>query len=504
MNTLLNCMKSDSNYIYTENGGITHKTTKSDLLDMFAMGGAMRTRSVGDVTLMFKKAYEENPIYAMKCLFYLRDVRGGAGERRFFRVCMKWLASNYPETARRNLKYVSEFGRWDDLYIFEGTVLHHDAFDLMKKQFILDLNCKTPSLLAKWLKSENASSTESRRLGEITAKHFGLTHKQYRKNLSTLRSRINIVEKLMSENRWDEIEFDKIPSKAGLIYKNAFARRDMIKAKYEKFAKDTTTKVNASTLYPYEVVEKAISLMGSQSYWGYSHKNVPLDNTDRLMINKYWDNLTDYFSGSNLNALVMADTSSSMLGTPINVATSLALYTAEKAGGPFANHYISFSSRPQLIECQGVDFCDKVDRIVRTNLCENTNIEAAFDMLLNTATKNHLTQNDMPDTIIVVSDMEFDAATGSRYYGRSSLTSSNVETVMETIAGRWKAAGYELPHLIFWNVNARQNNIPMLGVGRVSFVSGFSPSIFQSIVTGKTGFDLMLQTLESDRYKMIQ
>ena len=509
MNALLNSMKNVSNYTRTENGALTHKTTKSDLLDMFAMGAAMRTRSDADVILMFKKAFEENPVYALKCLFYIRDVRGGQGERRFFRVCMKWLAATHTEAARRNLKHVPEFGRWDDLYVFEGTPLQKDAFNLMKEQFILDLNCKTPSLLAKWLKSENASSHESRRLGEMTAKHFGLTHKQYRKNLSTLRSRINIVEKLMSENRWDEIEFDKIPSKAGLIYKNAFARRDMIKAKFEKFAKDTTTKVNASTLYPYEVVEKAISLMGSNGYWWGRNSQVSMDNTDRLMINKYWDNLTDYFKKSNLNALVMADTSGSMMGTPINVATSLALYTAEKAGGPFANHYISFSSRPQLIECEGVDFCDKVDRIVRTNLCENTNIEAAFDMLLNTAIKNHLTQDDMPDTIIVVSDMEFDQGTriGYRSYGYGYTSDSykaSADTLMESIAKRWKQMGYEMPHLIYWNVNARQNNIPMLGNGRISYVSGFSPSIFQTIVTGKTGYDLMMEALNAERYSVIQ
>ena len=504
MNMLLNSMKKDTNFTYTENGAITHKTTESALLDMFAMGGAMRERSVGDVTLMFKKAYQENPKYALKCLFYLRDVRGGQGERRFFRECMKWLAKNDAAAARRNLQYVAEFGRWDDLYCFVGTSLEKDAFKILKDQFVLDLNCKTPSLLAKWLKSENATSEESRKLGELTCHYFGYHPKQYRKHLSNLRERIRVLERLMSQNRWEEIEFDKIPSKAGIKYKNAFARRDIIKAKYEKFAKDENTKVNAGTLYPYEVVEKAINLMGSQSYWGYSNKNIALDNTDRLMINKYWDNLTDYFNGSKLNALCMVDTSGSMHGTPINVATSLGLYCAEKAGGPFANHYISFSSRPKLIECEGVDFCDKVDRIVRTNLCENTNIEAAFDMLLTTVLRHNLSQKDIPDTIIVISDMEFDSATWQFRGGRYGSALGSAETLMEGIARKWETRGYEMPHLVYWNVNARQNNIPMLGVGRVSFVSGFSPSIFQSIVTGKTGYDLMLETLEKDRYKVIQ
>ena len=506
MNTLLNGMKDATNFTLTENGGITHKTTRSDLLDMFAMGAAMRNRSDEDVILMFRKAFEENPLYALKCLFYIRDVRGGQGERRFFRVVIKDMASYSKATKEaiaRNMKYVPEFGRWDDLYAFIDTPLQNDALAIMKHQLALDVECKTPSLLAKWMKSENASSEETARLGNITRKYLNMSHKEYRKTLSILRTRINIVEKLMSENRWDEIEFDKIPSKAGLIYKNAFARRDIIKAKYEKFAKDETTKVNAGTLYPYEVVEKAINLMHPQSY---SRQRVAMDNVDRLMINKYWENLTDYFNGAKLNALAMVDTSGSMMGTPMNVAVSLGLYCAEKAGGPFANHYISFSSRPQLIECVGADFCDKVDRIVSTNLCENTNIEGAFDMLLSTAIANRVKQSDLPEYIIVISDMEFDSATGNYSWSRrntSQINSRNAETVMESIERKWNQSGYVMPKLIFWNVDARQNNIPMLGNDYVSYVSGFSPSIFQSILTGKTGYELMMETLDRERYSVI-
>ena len=500
-NILLNSMKDSTNFTRTENGALTHKTTKSDLLDMFAMGAAMRTRSDEDVILMFKKAFAENPLYAMKCLFYIRDVRGGQGERRFFRVCVKWLAKNYPDVVRLNLSNFAEYGRWDDLYALEGTQVEADAFRLMKEQLALDVQCKTPSLLAKWLKSENASSRESTRLGNKTREYLGMTHKQYRRTLAVLRSRINIVEKLMSENRWDEIEFDKIPSKAGLIYKNAFARRDIIKAKYEKFAKDETTKVNAGALYPYEVVEKAIDLMGSRAY--YSHSRVAMDNVDRLMINKYWENLTDFFAGSKLNALCMVDTSGSMHGDPINVATSLGLYCAEKAGGPFANHYISFSSRPQLIECEGVDFCDKVDRIVRTNLCQNTNIEAAFDMVLNTAIQNHVAQEDMPETIIVISDMEFDEARGYSRWGYNRQNIPSGETLMEGISRKWENSGYEMPHLIYWNVRAGQANIPSIGNGRISYVSGFSPSIFKTIASGKSGYDLMMECLTAERYSAV-
>ncbi len=496
--TLLNSMKAATNYEYTTNGAVGHKTTGSKVLDMFATGAAMRERSDADVILLFKNAMAEDEVLALKCLFWIRDIRGGQGERRFFRVCMKWLANYNTNAAIRNLQYVPEFGRWDDLYAFVGTKCEKAAFKMIHDQLMLDLDSKTPSLLGKWLKSENASSKDTRILGDITRKHLKMTHKQYRKMLSILRTRINIVEKLMSENRWDEIEFDKIPSKAGFIYKNAFARRDITKEKYEKFAKDENTTVNAQTLYPYEVVQSAINVMGSTNYWR-TRSNVALDNVDRLMVNKYWDNLTDYFKGATLNALCMIDTSGSMEGTPINVATSLGLYCAERAGGPFANHYISFSSHPQLIETTGVDFCDKVDRIVRTNLCENTNIEAAFDLVLKTALASHCEQSDLPEYILVVSDMQFDGA--QTYSNRWSSNAAG--TLMENIAKKWNVHGYEMPKLIYWNVNAcGKADIPMI-TGNVSFVSGFSPSIFQSILTGKTGYQLLLETLNNPRYDVI-
>lgn len=504
MNSMLNGLKNATNYTLTENGGITHKTTKSDLLDMFAMGAAMRNRSDSDVILMFRKAFRENPVYALKCLFYIRDVRGGQGERRFFRVVIRDMATYDNDTRaaiERNMELIPEFGRWDDLYSFIDTPMQDKALSIIKHQLALDVQCKTPSLLAKWMPSENASSKKTIHLGNITRSYLNMTHKEYRRTLAILRSRINIVEKLMSENRWDEIEFDKIPSKAGLIYKNAFARRDIIKAKFEKFAKDETTKVNASTLYPYEVVEKALRINQYRP-----------DEIDRAMTNKYWANLADYFNGANLNALAVVDTSGSMHGTPINVAISLGLYCAEKAGGPFANHYISFASRPQLIECEGVDFVDKVWRIYRTNLVDNTNIEAVFDLLLDTAKRNKCSQDDLPQNILIISDMEFDSATSGgsynwrtgKYEDRYGFTKATADTVMEGIAKKWAAAGYKMPHLIYWNVDARQNNIPMIGNGPISYVSGFSPSIFQSIITGKTGYDLMMECLNKERYAQIQ
>ena len=493
MNKLLEGLKNASNYTYTENGAITHKTTNSALLDMFAMGGAYRKRPEEDCLLLFKEAYTENPEYALKCLFYLRDIRGnGQGERRFFRVCMKWLANYNPEAVKRNLPYFAEMGRWDDLYCLVGTMVEKDMFALIKKQLTEDLRSTTPSLASKWLPSINASSKETKRLGNLTRNYLGLSPREYRKMLSCLRERIRIVERLMSENRWEEIDFSKLPSKAGLLYRNAFERREEIAEKYKEFARDKSSTVNAGTLYPYEVVEKAIDLIGS-SRWLKS--SVTLDDTQRLMINKYWDNMKDYFEGSKLNALCMVDTSASMNGTPIDVAISLGLYCAERAKGPFTNHYISFSREPRLVECKGVDFCDKVHRIVSANLCENTNIEKAFDMVLKTAIQNHVAQKDLPEHIIVISDMEFDQGTCDR---------KDADTLMEGICRKWEAMGYRMPNLVFWNVDARNKNgnIPMLG-SRVSFVSGFSPAAFKIISSGKTGEELMWEALNDERYANI-
>ena len=511
-NKFLNGLTNAANYTLTENGAVTHTSTRSDLLDMFAMGAAMRKRTDEDVILMFRKAFKENPSYALKCLFYIRDIRGGQGERRFFRVCMRDLAFQNTEAAMRNLRHVPEFGRWDDLYIFVGTPLEAAALNFMKEQLALDIQCKTPSLLAKWMKSENTSSAESRRLATITRKAMGMNHKQYRKTLSVLRDRINIVERLMSENRWDEIEFDKIPSKAGMIYKNAFARHDLEREKsvkevqtYAEFARDTTKKVNAKTLYPYECVEKALEITGRTGGWGYG-KKIALDDTDRLMVNKYYENLEDYFKDKTFNALMVVDTSASMRGStataPINVAISLGMYAAERAKGPFAGHYISFSRTPRLVAVEGIDFVDKVTRIYDANLCENTNIEATFDMLLNVAVSNGCSQDDLPEYLCIVSDMEFDQGTGS--WSGYNRTIFNIKTLMEGIRTKWANYGLRMPKIIYWNVDARHNNIPEdLGCGDISYVSGMSPSIFDTLMSGKSGYELMMAKLDSPRYKVI-
>jgi hypothetical protein len=510
----MNALKNESNYTLTENGAVTYKSTLDGLLDLFALGGAYRTRSEADVINLFQKAFQEDEVHALKCLFYLRDVRGGQGERRFFRVVTKWLAREHTGAMKRNLQYVPEFGRWDDLYEFIGTPLEKDAFKLMRDQLALDVTCKTPSLLAKWLKSENTSSLESKRLGNKTRMAFGMTHREYRKTLSILRDRINVLERLMSAGRWDEIEFDKIPSRAGMIYKNAFARHDIERMKsekdvqsYEDFAKDKNTKVNAKALYPYEVVKEAMTFGDWGYYYGNARKSQALDDTERLMVNKYWENLADYFKGCTFNGICVADTSGSMYGDPMAVALSIAMYCAERNKGAFANHFFTFSNNPTFVEIEGADFVDKINRMVRSDWGGSTNVEAVFDKMLAVAKQNRCSQNEIPASVIIISDMEFNSCVCGGGHSRDRWgydSRSANETLFETIEKRWNAAGYKMPNLVFWNVQARQDNIPMRVSGHVSYVSGFSPVIFEQVLKGVTAYDLMFDKLDSERYACIR
>jgi hypothetical protein len=293
----------------------------------------------------------------------------------------------------------------------------------------------------------------------------------------------------MSENRWDEIEFDKIPSKAGFKYRNAFARRDIIKEKYTKFIKDENTKVNAGTLYPYECVADARNCYEAPG------------NVEREAINKYWANLNNYFNEATFNGLAVVDVSGSMYGydaaAPINVAISLGLYCADKAKGPFANHFITFSRRPELVMVRGVDFVDKVHNMSNAEWGMNTNLEAVFKLLLNTALNNGLAQEDLPENLIIISDMQIDAAT--------STWSSNVkpETMMETMRKVWASHGYKIPKLVYWNVNAVKSTF-LDNDPNVTYISGFSPVIFEQLMTGKTGYELMMEVLNKECFANIK
>lgn len=484
MNSFLNSLIDETNYGLTENLAVKHYTTKNAVMDLFALGGAYRNRSEADCIFLFKKAFEEDKTLAMKTLFYLRDIRGGQGERKFFRVCFHWLAENYPEVAKKNLVNCSEYGRWDDLiYSTIGTHLWSDTMAIVKHQLALDVECKTPSLLAKWLPSENASSKETKQAASLIRYGLNMTHREYRKTLSILRERINVLERLMSAGKWDFIEFDKIPSKAGLVYRNAFARRDIIAKKYEAFAKNKETKVNAGALNPVDVAHQA---------WNKSM--LVLNDPTRLMLQKYWENLPDYYNGREENGLCIVDVSGSMSGLPMEAAISLGAYIAERGHGPFADHFITFSENPSLVRFEGVDIVDKINRCRRADWGYNTNIEKVFDMLLAHIRSGKVRAEDVPTRLYIFSDMEFDRGL--------SVRSNQIETLLESIARKWKILGYELPQVVFWNLDARHDNIPAIN-GRFAYVSGFSPSMVECILSGKDGWDLVLEKILSERYDAV-
>lgn len=499
---LLDSLKAETNVKLTENAATAYKSTLNPVLDLFALGGSYRKRHDSDVISLFQKAYEADATYALRALFYLRDIRGcGAGERRFFRVVLHWLGNNYPEDVLENLDYIADMGRWDDYFALVDTKCEEHMFRYLKQQINLDCldvvngSDKGISLLGKWMPSENASSKETKRLASKTRIAFGLSHKQYRQILSKLRERINVLERLMSAGRWNEIDFSKIPSKAGFKYRNAFARRDLIAQKYKEFIKSDKTTVNSKDLFVHELVAAALDI---------KHYKVNQDNIERDVINKYWENLPNFFKGETGNILCMCDTSGSMCrygdkNAPINAAIALSMYCAERLEGPFKNHFITFSNKPELVQITGADFVDKAYRIFKNTINENTNLTAAFDLLLDTAVKNNLSQSDLPDKIVVLSDMEIDA-----YWYRNSWSKQNANATMEQMAKKWAAAGYKIPDLVYWNLDARQDTFLQLGINRVSFLSGFSQNTMKLLLGDSDSILLMLEVLNSDRYNKIK
>ena len=487
---LLKAMKNET---LTENGAKTYKSSLNECLDLFALGGAYRNRSEEDVIDLFTKAYQQDELTALLILVYLRDIRGGQGERRFFRTVLKNLAEQNNDVVKTLIPFVPYYGRWDDLWCLLDTPYIQSVLTLVGQQLTQDVmnldKGEEISLLGKWLPSENASSQETKRLAKIIRKNSGLTPKQYRKMLSELRAKIDIVERKMTQNQWSEIEYDKLPSKAGLQYRDAFYPHD--KDRYTEFMmpKDgQRVKVNAGTLYPYEIVGKV-----PFDYW--SESAMPIDDIERATLNNYWKNIPDYINGDSTDAIAVIDVSGSMSGTPMEVAVSLGLYVAERNKGKFKNHFITFHSFPELIELdENDDFCSKVQKIKEADWGGSTDLEATFDLILNTAINYNLPQSELPEILYIISDMMFDQIQG---YNRDN------ETVIENAKLKFEAAGYKIPHLVFWNVDARMDSVPMIGKDGYTLVSGFSPSIFEMVMTRTTPEEFMNSVIYSERYQPV-
>jgi len=487
MEKFLNGIRQKTNMKQTENLANTHKTSNSDLLDLFAMGGSLRKREPYAIRSLFDSAFSEDPELATKMAFYIRDIRGGLGERRTFRIILQHLAERHREVVQRNLKHVPFYGRWDDIYAVFDTPLEEFAAQVMYEQLRQDWDAEQPSLLAKWLKSENASSDETIRLAKKTRKHFGMHWKEYQETLSKLRERIRVVERLMSQNRWDEIDFEQVPSKAAMIYKDAFKRQCPIR--YERYlikleAGEAT--IHADTLFPYEIVRQARS--------GY------LSVHEVTVLDEQWKALPDYDCVED-GAIAVVDTSGSMFqgdGLAADIALSLGIYFAERNEGPFADKFITFSARPELLEVRGSTIVDKYRNMKGTHWSMNTNIEAVFNLILDTAEEYNLSQDEIPSKLLIISDMEFDHARGRN--------ASPNKTLMQNIKERYRVRGYEMPFLVFWNAESRQDQTPMsLDESGFQLVSGASQSVFEAVVNNDAmdAYDLMVNTVTDERYDRI-
>ena len=488
MNKFLNSLGNVSTYKETENGAFALNSTMNKSLDLFGTIGALRNRSDDEIVSMFLEAYGEDQLLALKMLFYTRDCRGGLGERNTFRVIAKYLATNHSADMKVNLWAVPFYGRWDDLYLFEGTPLEKDAFGFMKNQIDFDLenakSNKSISGCAKWLKSVNATSKETCRLGRLTAKYFGMSEKTYRKTLSQLRSYANVVETEMSANKWAQIAYDKVPSYAAKNYRNAFIKHD--EDRYNKFLASVEVgekNINAGTLFPYDIIRE------------YTCQPVfKLNKTAELQ----WKALPDYVADSKKKFLVMADTSASMIGLPRDTAVSLAIYFAERNTGDFHGKFITFTDSPRFVDIQDdLSLCDKTKIVMDDKYVGySTNLEAAFNLVLRSAIFGDVPAEDMPDAILVISDMEI-----------NSFSDEEEElSFTETMKRKFADAGYSMPTLVYWNVNARANTFHGNANDDIRFISGSSATIFKSLCDhmGDSAKDLMLATLNSDRYSNIR
>ena len=483
---MLQYLKEEANRTATENGATTYITTYSDCLDLFATIGALRRESDGEIISRFVRAYSENRDIAMKLLFFARDIRGGLGERRVFKVILNWLANNEPATVRKNIPHVAEYGRYDDLLCLMGTACERDMLDVLKAQFEADnealRNGGEVSLLAKWLPSVNASDSETVLCAKKIARHFGLNDAGYRKALVALRAHIRIIENNLREKDYS-FDYAKQPSKALFKYRKAFIRNDG--ERYGEFLSKVSVgeaKLHTSTLMPYEIITP------------FFRRNV--SDEERKAINTTWISQEKF--GDTENAIAVIDGSGSMYGgadpIPATVALSLGIYFAERNNGAFKNHFITFSESPQLVEIKGEDILDKVRYCHGFNEVANTNIRKVFELILDAAKKNSVPRDELPKKLYIISDMEFD-------YCAEDASLTNFEYAKKLFA----EAGYTLPEIVFWNVASRNRQQPVTKNERgVALVSGCTPRLFKMVASGTMNpYAFMLEVVESERYAKI-
>ena len=461
--SLVNAVRQED--ALTANGMVTNSTSLNSNVDMFFLAGASRNMSEKDIEVLFQKSIVENPEVALKLMFWARDARGGAGERRFFRICSKFLNKNYFKFMEKNAKYVPEYGRWDDIFELDDAI----ALPLIKEG--LD---NENGLLGKWLPRNGSFANKVR-------KYLGLNPKEYRKLIVGLS---NTVEQKMCAKDWETITYPHVPSVAMNKYRKAFLKNDA--SRFNEFiglVHEGKEEIKAGVLFPHQL------------YQAYKRRE------DKMAVEAQWMNLPDFMSDSNERIIPVCDVSGSMtsqLGTgklsPMDVSVALGVYISERNKSIFKDAFITFSSTPTMQYLKG-SLYERLRQLETAHWNMSTNLEAVYKLILDKAVNAGLSEKDMPTKILIISDMEFNSA-----------IHDGGETAIKMIGRMYYSHGYKMPQVVFWNVNGRLGNVPVNfkheGVG---LVSGFSPSILKSILNGSilSPEGLMLKTIMSERYQPI-
>lgn len=460
-------LNKETNITSTENGAKAYSTTGHACLDFFALGAAKRKNPRAAVDL-FKCAFAEDAETAVRILFYIRDIRGGQGERDLFRYCFRWLTEHYPEIEEKVVSSIPEYGRWDDLLLCTQSPT---AIKIVRRQLDIDAKAKHPSLLAKWMPSLDGRYSD---VAKGWMENLGIkSERTYRRKLSKIRKKLNLFETKISQGLYNEIDYSKVSGQALRKHTKALKRHDgenidKFYKKAIKASKKGERLIKTDAIYPYEVFDL-------------------LAKGETQAADAFWMNLPQY---PLQDALVMADTSASMDGRPLQIALSLALYYAEHNQGYFHNRFLTFSARPTLQAILGNTLTEKLNNMSRTAWDMDTNISAALDAVFEAAKGSR--PDEVPKTILIISDMEFNTCTEPD------------KTPYEANRAKWEEAGLAMPTVVFWNVDSRQNQTPAINEKGVLLISGASPSAFQFVTEGKTPLDLMMKVVNSPRYSRIQ
>jgi hypothetical protein len=493
MNKFINVMQ---NLTYTENAALTYLSSGSFIVDFFFHGAALRKDTDGQFAcLLFKQAYSQDKTLALKTLFYIRDVRGGQGERRTFRHIIKYLAENDAEwfkminhTGTENLALVPEYGRWDDLWALLSTNLKDAVVELIRRQLDADksnaeqLKYHNISLLAKWLPSENASSPTTKAFAKAITKGLGVSPKEYRKTLAFLRGALDVLERKISAGEYSDIDYEKIPSLAAIKYRKAFSRNDTERyAAYLEQVSKGEKKINTAVLYPYDLL---------RIYYTDGYRPDKDTKTDETA-EQAWKNLPDYVP--DIAGLVVADTSGSMNGLPMLVSISLAVYIAERnKNEAWKDYFISFSKRPKFHKITGNTLLERA-RSVELGHAENTDLQKVFDLVLDRAVQANVPKEEMPKIILIVSDMQFDSCV-------------NNTTNLEEIRRRYAKNNLPVPKLVFWNVDSRLIQVlATIYEGGVLLLSGAHPICLKlALQSSGEGIEAAVkEIIDSKRYEAI-